>query len=436
MSIPQMKATGKFSYEPGKYCVKDVSLAEEGKLLMDWAESRMPVMMKLREEYEKTKPFAGYKIAGCLHVTKETGVLIRTLQAAGAEVYWSGCNPLSTNDAVAAALATEGVGMYAWYGNHEDFYWCIERTIDPKPHLTLDDGCDLINTVHEKYKEYAKNEVIGGTEETTTGVHRLRSRQAAGELYYPVFAVNDAETKWDFDNVYGTGQSTLDGIIRATSVLLAGKNFVVAGHGHCGSGVALRAKGMGSNVIITEVKATAAIKGVLNGHEVMTMDEAAKVGDIFCTATGVKDIIRKNHYESMKDGAIVCNTGHYDSEINIPELEAVSVSKRTIRTNCEEYTLKNGNRIYLLAQGRLINLAAAEGHPSEVMDMSFANQFLAHLALVMKHRAGEKFDNVVIDIPLDQDEFVAKTKLETMNMKLDVLTEAQVKYMSSYNEGT
>lgn len=436
MSIPQMKATGKFSYEQGKYCVKDINLAEEGKLLMDWAESRMPVMMKLREEYSKTKPFAGYKIAGCLHVTKETGILIRTLQAAGAEVYWSGCNPLSTNDAVAAALAAEGVGMFAWYGNHDDFYWCIERTIDPKPHLTLDDGCDLINTVHEKYKEYAKNEVIGGTEETTTGVHRLRSRQEAGELYYPVFAVNDAETKWDFDNVYGTGQSTLDGIIRATSVLLAGKNFVVAGHGHCGSGVALRAKGMGSNVIITEVKPTAAIKGVLNGHEVMTMDEAAKVGDIFCTATGVKDIIRKQHFETMRDGAIICNTGHYDAEINIPELESVSVSKRTIRPNCEEYTLKNGNRIYLLAQGRLINLAAAEGHPSEVMDMSFANQFLAHLNLVMKHRNGEKYENAVIEIPLEQDQFVAKTKLESMKMNLDVLSAEQLSYINSYNEGT
>jgi adenosylhomocysteinase len=436
MSTPQMKATGKFSYEPGKYCVKDINLADEGKLLMDWAESRMPVMMKLRAEYEKTKPFKGYKIAGCLHVTKETGILIRTLQAAGAEVYWSGCNPLSTNDAVAAALAAEGIGMYAWHGNDEDFYWCIDRTIDPKPHLTLDDGCDLINTVHEKFKEYAQNEVIGGTEETTTGVHRLRSRQAAGELYYPVFAVNDAETKWDFDNVYGTGQSTLDGIIRATSVLLAGKNFVVAGHGHCGSGVALRAKGMGSNTIITEVRATSAIKATLNGHEVMTMDEAAKVGDIFCTATGVKDIIRKNHFESMKDGAIICNTGHYDAEINIPELEAVSTKKRTIRPNCEEYTLKNGNRVYLLAQGRLINLAAAEGHPSEVMDMSFANQFLAHLALVTKHKTGEKFGNVVLDIPIDQDEFVAKTKLETMNMTLDVLSDEQQRYMNSYNEGT
>lgn len=422
-NIPQKKAQGNFSHVEGKYCVKDINLAAEGRLLIDWAESRMPVLMKLREEYSKTKPFEGYKIAGCLHVTKETGVLIETFKAAGAEVYWSGCNPLSTNDAVAAAIAAEGIGMYAWYGNHEDFYWCIERTIDPKPHLTLDDGCDLINTVHEKYKDYAKNEVIGGTEETTTGVHRLRSRHAAGELYYPVFAVNDAETKWDFDNVYGTGQSTLDGILRATSVLFAGKNFVVAGHGHCGSGVALRASGMGANVIITEVKATAAIKATLNGHTVLTMKEAAKVGDIFVTATGVKDIIRKEHFASMRNGAIVCNTGHYDSEINIPELESIAVSKRTIRPNCEEYTLQNGNKIYLLAEGRLINLAAAEGHPSEVMDMSFANQFLAHLALVEKDRAGSKYPTEVIDIPLTQDEYVATLKLEANGMKIDKLTE-------------
>lgn len=424
------------SYVPGKYAVKDISLAEEGRLLLDWAESRMPVMMKLKEMYSETKPFAGYKIAGCLHVTKETGVLIRVLQAAGAEVYWSGCNPLSTNDAVAAALADEGVGMYAWYGNGDDFYWCIDRTIDPKPHLTLDDGCDLINTVHEKHQDYAKNEVIGGTEETTTGVHRLRSREAAGELYYPVFAVNDAETKWDFDNVYGTGQSTLDGIIRATSVLLAGKNFVVAGHGHCGSGVALRAKGMGSNTIITEVKASAAMKAVLNGHEVMNMDEAAKIGDIFCTATGVKDILVKRHFESMRDGAIVCNTGHYDSEINIPDLEEISVSRRTIRPNCEEFVLENGNRIYVLAEGRLINLAAAEGHPSEVMDMSFANQFLSHLKLVQEHKAGNNLPVEVLDIPEDQDEWVAKIKLETMKMQLDELSEDQLKYINSYNEGT
>lgn len=435
-NIPSKKAQGNFSEVEGKYCVRDIKLAEEGKLLIDWAESRMPVLMGLREKYSKTKPFAGYKIAGCLHVTKETAVLIRTFQAAGAEVYWSGCNPLSTHDAVAAALADDGISIYAWYGNHEDFYWCIERTIDPRPHLTLDDGCDLIDTVHEKYADYAKTQVIGGTEETTTGVHRLRARQAAGQLYYPVFAVNDAETKWDFDNVYGTGQSTIDGIIRATSVLIAGKNFVVAGHGHCGSGVAKRAKGLGANTIVTEVKATAALKGILEGHELMTMDDAAKVGDIFCTATGVKDVIRKWHYENMKDGAIICNTGHYDKEINIPELEEVSVSKRTIRPNCEEYTLKNGKKIYLLAQGRLINLAAAEGHPSEVMDMSFANQFMSHLALVEKHRAGDKYPIEVIDITETQDEFVAQTKLEMMGIQMDKLTPEQLAYINDYNAGT
>lgn len=436
MSINKERiAQGNFS-SGDNYCVRNIELAAEGRKLIEWAESRMPVMMTLREEWSKTKPFKGYKIAGCLHVTKETGVLVETFKAAGAEVYWSGCNPLSTNDAVAAALAANGIGIYAWYGNHEDFYWCIDRTLDPRPHLTLDDGCDLINTVHEYYKDYAKNEVVGGTEETTTGVHRLHSRAAAGELYYPVYAVNDAETKWDFDNVYGTGQSTLDGIIRATSVLLAGKNFVVAGYGHCGSGVALRASGMGANVIATEIKATAAIKATLNGHQVMTMDEAAKIGDIFCTATGVKDIIRKHHFESMRDGAIVCNTGHYDSEINIPELESISVSKRTIRPNCEEYTLQDGRRIYLLAEGRLINLAAAEGHPSEVMDMSFANQFLAHLSLVQKHTAGEKLPVEVIEIPVEQDEYVAKLKLDSMKMSIDILTQEQIDYINSYNEGT
>jgi adenosylhomocysteinase len=435
-NTPAKKAQGAFSEVQGKYCVRDIALAEEGKLLIEWAESRMPVLMKLREMYSKTKPFKGYKIAGCLHVTKETAVLIRTFIEAGAEISWSGCNPLSTNDAVAAALAAEGVSIYAWYGNHEDFYWCIDRTIDPAPHLTLDDGCDLINTVHENYVDMAKNFVIGGTEETTTGVHRLRARSAAGNLFYPVYAVNDVETKWDFDNVYGTGQSTLDGIIRATSVLLAGKNFVVAGHGHCGSGVAKRAKGMGANTIVTEIKATAALKGVLEGHEVMTMDEAAKVGDIFVTATGVKDIIRKRHYESMRDGAIICNTGHYDAEINIPELEEVSVSKRTIRPNCEEYTLKNGRKLFLLAQGRLVNLAAAEGHPSEVMDMSFANQFMSHLKLVESHKAGVKLPNEVIDLPVEQDEFIAQTKIESMGMSIDVLSDEQKSYINDYNQGT
>ncbi|MFN3782150.1 MAG: adenosylhomocysteinase, partial [Candidatus Kapaibacteriota bacterium] len=321
ITYPPKKAQGNFDEVPGKYCVRDLSLAQEGQKLIDWAESRMPVLMHLREIYSKTKPFQGYKISGCLHVTKETAVLIRTLVAAGAEVSWSGCNPLSTNDAVAAALAKQGISIFAWHGNLEDFYWCIERTIDIPPHLTLDDGCDLINTVHEKYPEIAKNYIIGGTEETTTGVHRLRARQMAGKLLYPVFAVNDTETKWDFDNVYGTGQSTLDGIMRATSVLIAGKIVVVAGHGHCGSGVAKRAKGLGATTVITEVKPTAAIKALLEGHQVMTMDQAAAIGDIFITATGCKDVIRKWHFEKMKDGAIVCNTGHYDVEINIPELE-------------------------------------------------------------------------------------------------------------------
>ncbi len=433
---PERKAAGKFDEVPGKYCVKDISLAAEGRLLIDWAESRMPVLMTLREKYSKTKPFKGYKIAGCLHVTKETAVLIKTFVEAGAEVSWSGCNPLSTNDAVAAALADQGVSIYAWYDNKEDFYWCIDRTIDNKPHLTLDDGCDLINTVHEHYPSMAKEFVIGGTEETTTGIQRLRARANAGSLFYPVYAVNDMETKWDFDNVYGTGQSTIDGIIRATSVLLAGKNFVVAGHGHCGSGVAKRAKGLGSNTICTEVKATAALKATLEGHEVMTMDQAATVGDIFVTATGVKDVIRKRHYESMKDGAIICNTGHYDAEINIPELEEVSVSKRTIRPNCEEYTLKNGRKVFLLAQGRLVNLAAAEGHPSEVMDMSFANQFMAHLRLVELHKKGEKLANDVLELPVEQDEYIALTKLKALGCNLDILTPEQLAYINDYNAGT
>ena len=435
-SIPSKAAKGNFSEIAGKYCVKDIKQAKEGKMLIDWAESRMPVLMTLRKKYSKTKPFKGYKIAGCLHVTKETAVLIKTFIAAGAEISWSGCNPLSTNDAVAAALAADGISIFAWHGNHEDFYWCIERSIDVPPHLTLDDGCDLINTVHEKHKDLATNFVIGGTEETTTGIQRLRARADAKKLYYPVFAVNDTETKWDFDNVYGTGQSTLDGILRATSVLLAGKNLVVVGHGHCGSGVAKRAKGMGANTFVTEIKATAALKGMLEGHEVVTMDEAAKIGDIFVTATGVKDVIRKRHFESMKDGAIVCNTGHYDAEINIPELKKVSKSVRNIRPNCDEYTLKNGKKIFLLAEGRLVNLAAAEGHPSEVMDMSFANQFMAHLNLVEAHKKGKKMPLAVMDIPEGQDQFIAETKLNAMGIKLDKLSNEQLAYIQDYNAGT
>ena len=408
-------------HKPGKFKVQDISLAKAGKLRIEWAESRMPVLMALQEKYCKTKPFTGYKIAGCLHVTKETAVLVKTFVQAGAEVSWSGCNPLSTQDDVAAALADEGVSIFAWHGmNVKEFYWCIEETLKFKPHLTLDDGADLIFTVHNKHKELIST-VIGGTEETTTGVHRLRAMANDGALRYPVIAVNDAETKWDFDNVYGTGQSTLDGILRATSVLLAGKNIVVAGFGHCGKGVALRAKGLGASVIITEVKPTAALKATLEGYRVMKMDDAAKVGDIFITATGVKDIIIKRHFNSMKDGAIVCNTGHYDCEINIPDLEKLAKNKREVRKDNEEYTLKNGHRIFLLAQGRLVNLAAAEGHPSEVMDMSFANQFMSQLRLVELHKKGKRFENKVYDIPAEQDQEIAGVKLATMGYKLSLI---------------
>ena len=419
-----------------KYKVRDLSLAKAGKLRIEWAESRMPVLMALMEKYSKTKPFKGYKIAGCLHVTKETAVLVKTFAAVGAQISWSGCNPLSTQDDVAAALAAEGISIFAWHGmNVKEFYWCIEETLKFKPQLTLDDGADLIFTVHNKHQELIPT-IIGGTEETTTGVHRLRSMANDGALQYPVIAVNDAETKWDFDNVYGTGQSTLDGILRATSVLLAGKNFVVAGFGHCGKGVALRAKGLGANVIVTEVKPTAALKATLEGFRVMKMDDAAKVGDIFVTATGVKDIIIERHFKSMKDGAIICNTGHYDCEINIPDLEKVSKSKREVRKDNEEYTLKNGKRVFLLAKGRLVNLAAAEGHPSEVMDMSFANQFMSQLRLVESHKKGKRLENKVYDIPAVQDQEIAGVKLATMGYKIDKLTKEQVKYNDDYSAGT
>lgn len=422
----------------GQYKVRDLSLADAGRRQIEWAESRMPVLMALREKYSKSKPLAGYRIAGCLHVTKETAVLIETLAAAGAQVSWSGCNPLSTNDEVAAALAVgSATEIYAWYGmNVEEFYWCIDRTLDFKPNLTLDDGADLIITVHSKYPELVAD-IIGGTEETTTGVHRLRAMADDGKLMYPVIAVNDAETKWDFDNVYGTGQSTLDGVVRATSVLLAGKNVVVAGYGHCGKGVATRAKGMGANVIVTEVKATAALKATLEGMQVMTMDEAAKVGDIFITATGVKDILIGRHFDSMKDGAIFCNTGHYDCEINIPDLEDRMANKRTIRPNCEEYLLSGNRRVYLLAQGRLVNLAAAEGHPSEVMDMSFANQFMSQIRLANVDKGLEIMERgKVYDIPVEQDQEIAGLKLATNGVKIDVLTEEQVAYSMDYAAGT
>ena len=415
------------------YTVADLSLADQGALLVDWARSRMPVLAALRAQAEKDKPLAGMRVAGCLHVTKETAVLIETIRAAGAELSWSGCNPLSTQDEVAAWLAREGYSVHAWHGQSvDDFYWCIDRTLEFKPTLTLDDGADLIVRVHGDKSEYAAG-VIGGTEETTTGVHRLRAMAEAGDLRYPVIAVNDAITKWDFDNVYGTGQSTIDGIIRSTSVLVAGKTFVVAGYGHCGKGVAMRARGMGANVIITEVDPLPGLRAVMDGFRVMKMDEAAALGDIFCTATGIKDVIVGRHFDIMKDGAIISNTGHYDCEINIEDLTERSQSVRTIRAENQEYTLKDGRKVHLLAEGRLVNLAAAEGHPSEVMDMSFANQFLSLCRLAAE---GSDMDSKVYDITLEQDMDLATTKLNTLGFSIDELTEEQIAYSKDYTAGT
>ena len=415
------------------YTVADLGLAEEGSLRVDWARSRMPVLAALKAQAEQDKPLAGMRVAGCLHVTKETAVLIETIRAAGAEISWSGCNPLSTQDDVAAWLASEGYSVHAWHGQSvEDFYWCIDKTLEFKPTLTLDDGADLIVRVHGEKSEYAET-VIGGTEETTTGVHRLRAMAAAGDLKYPVIAVNDAITKWDFDNVYGTGQSTIDGILRSTSVLIAGKTFVVAGYGHCGRGLAMRAKGMGANVVITEIDPLPGLRAVMDGFRVMKMDEAAAIGDIFCTATGMKDVITGHHIDMMKDGALISNTGHYDCEINIEQLKERSVSVRTIRPENDEYTLEDGRRVYLLADGRLVNLAAAEGHPSEVMDMSFANQFLSLCRLAAE---AESLETDVYDISLEQDMDLASTKLETLGFSIDVLTPEQVRYSTDYTAGT
>lgn len=415
------------------YKVADIGLAEKGRLQIEWAEARMPVLMEIRQQLAADQPLKGQRIAGCLHVTKETAVLIRTLIAAGAEVAWSGCNPLSTNDEIAAALAADGVAIYAWHGlNRDDYYWCIDKTLEFQPTLTLDDGADLITRVHTTHQHLIPG-ILGGTEETTTGVHRLRSMAAAGKLRYPVMAVNDAETKWDFDNVYGTGQSTLDGIIRATSVLIAGKNVVVAGYGHCGKGVASRARGMGASVTVTEISATAALKAVMEGHRAVPMDFAAPQGDVFITATGCKDVLVGRHFDVMRDGAIICNTGHYDCEINIGDLTARAKTKRTIRDSCDEYTMQDGRRIYLLGDGRLVNLACAEGHPSEVMDMSFANQVLG---MVIMAREGGGLQPSVYDPPPALDQQIASIKLQSMRGGVDALTQAQVEYMNSYLEGT
>lgn len=417
----------------GEYTVADIGLADAGRLKVEWARSRMPALASLRAKAESERPLDGQRIAGCLHVTKETAVLIETLEAAGAEVSWSGCNPLSTQDDVAAWLASEGYSIHAWHGqDNQGFYDCIDRTLDLKPTLTLDDGADLIYRVHSKFKDLADG-IIGGTEETTTGVHRLRAMADAGELMYPVIAVNDAETKWDFDNVHGTGQSTIDGILRSTSVLLAGKNFVVAGYGHCGRGLAMRVRGMGANVIITEIDPIPALKATMDGFRVMRMDEAAPLGDLFCTATGMKDVIVGRHFDSMKDGAIICNTGHYDCEISITDLEDRATEVFTIRDNNEAFTMADGRRLHLLARGRLVNLASAEGHPSEVMDMSFANQFLALCRLA---KEGSGYENTVYDIHPEQDRELAALKLSSSGIMIDELTQDQKSYLLDFSAGT
>lgn len=412
--------------------VKKASLAPQGSLLIEWASMHMPVLNQVKQRFQREKPLVDIVIGACLHVTKETGVLIETLVAGGADIALCGSNPLSTQDEVAAALAEKGINVYAWRGETtKEYYWCVNQAIDRTPQITLDDGADLVNMVHVKRKEALKN-IKGGTEETTTGVMRLRAMEKTGALRYPIIAVNDAYTKYLFDNRYGTGQSTIDGILRATNILLAGKDFVVCGYGWCGRGLAFRARGMGANVIITEVNPTRALEAVMDGFRVTAMDEASKMGDIFVTATGNLNVIRKEHMLKMKNSAILANSGHFNVEINISDMESISSSKRTIRPNLEEYALQNGRRLYLLAEGRLVNLAAAEGHPSEVMDMSFANQALSVEYLVKKGKMEPK----VYTVPKEIDELVASLKLKAMNVKIDELTEEQKEYTTGWEAGT
>jgi adenosylhomocysteinase len=415
-----------------EFKVKDASLAKQGILSIEWASKHMPVLNQIRRQFEKKKPLAHITIGACLHVTKETAVLAEALTAGGADVALCGSNPLSTQDEVAAALAEKGINVYAWRGETtEEYYWCVDQVIDHKPMITLDDGADLVSTIHTKRTE-ALDGVKGGTEETTTGVVRLRAMEKDGALKYPIIAVNDAYTKHLFDNRYGTGQSTIDGIMRATNVLLAGKNFVVCGYGWCGRGLARRAKGMGASVVVTEIDPVRALEAVMDGFHVMPMNKAAPMGDIFVTTTGDIHVIRKEHMLEMKDGAIIANSGHFNVEINIPDLDRLSSSKRTIRPNLEEYCLRDGTKLYLLAQGRLVNLAAAEGHPSEVMDMSFANQALCVEHLVKK----EKMEPRVYSVPKEIDGLVASLKLTAMKVEIDELTEEQKKYMATWAAGT
>jgi adenosylhomocysteinase len=414
-----------------EFRVKDTTLAREGKRRIDWAEAHMPVLVALRQKHEKSKPLKGVRVAGCLHVTKETGVLVRTLKAAGAELSWCGCNPLSTQDDVAASLAKdEGISVFARRGlTSQEYYEDIRSSMKIDPHITIDDGADLTVEMHKGRPK----SIRGGTEETTTGIMRLRAMQKAGKLIYPIIAVNDAETKHDFDNVYGTGQSALDGIIRATNILLSGKNVVVAGYGHVGKGIARRAAGLGANVIVTEVDPIAALKAKMDGYNVAKMNKAAEVGDVFITTTGCKDVIVDNDIAKMKDGAILANAGHFNVEISIPGIEKQSTGKKEVTDSTMQYTLKSRRRVYLIGEGRLVNLAAAEGHPSEVMDMSFANQFLAVLKLAQQ---GQTMKPLVYNIDRAQDQEIALAKLQSMGVEIDALTPAQKAYLDGFSEGT
>ena len=414
--------------------VKDLSLAESGKRKIEWANQQMPVLQSIRKRFIKEQPLKGVRVSACLHVTSETANLAITLRDGGAEMALCASNPLSTQDEVAACLVKDySIPTFAIKGeNNETYYSHLAATLEHKPQITMDDGADLVTVLHTKRTAELAN-VIGGTEETTTGVIRLRAMAKEGVLRYPIVAVNDADTKHLFDNRYGTGQSTIDGIIRATNFLLAGSKFVVAGYGWCGRGLASRARGAGAEVIVTEVDPTKALEAVMDGYRVMSMEEAAKIGDVFCTVTGNKNVLAKQHFEAMKDGAIISNSGHFNVEIDIPALEKLSSSKRTTRNFVDEYSLKDGRRINLLGEGRLINLAAAEGHPASVMDMSFADQALSCDYMVKNHASLEK---KVYTVPVDLDKRVAKLKLESLGIKIDRLTSEQEEYLASWNEGT
>ena len=439
------------------YDIKDISLAEKGRLRMEWAEMAMPVLKLIRSRFEKEKPLKGMRLSACLHVTTETAALMRTLLAGGAQVALCASNPLSTQDDVAAYLVKElNLPVFAVKGEDSETYYAhIQKALAFFPNLTMDDGADLVSSLHfialkkwgelpssvrkwaeglsQQKREEMVRGVIGGTEETTTGVIRLRSMERTGVLQFPIIAVNDAETKHLFDNRYGTGQSTIDGIIRATNRLMAGTSFVVSGYGWCGKGLTMRAKGMGANVIVTEVSPLKALEAVMDGYRVMPIDQAAEVGDIFCTVSGNVNVIRKEHFLKMKDGAIVANSGHFNVELDLEGLQGVTVSRRIIRDFVEEFHLNNGRRLYLLGEGRLVNLASAEGHPSSVMDMSFANQALGAEYLVKRYRTLEK---KVHPVPTEIDQEIARMKLQSMGIQIDQLTEDQESYLASWEKGT